>query len=308
MGNFALLNRKTSAYIPEPSSILESNHELTEELTEFQKGKFFTTYELKDFTKTSSRLKSELVQHNSGLTNNSNFNYEEVLKRWKVLYSLQGFMDTERGGEVLKNANEKNILLDAFVFVKQCFPFDGSDKQHMVIAFRGTRPNWSSQLIHDLVENANTTNFEYFGEKRLQSDWAVTFYKYLLDKFGSNYEISLTGHSKGGALVQKVVLYALQAMQQQVSGVTFSASGILQIVKKEQPGMISEAELKNYLSYSKNFVINGDNVINIIKALDRKTKTLYIGEHIELENTSEGNPHRIASSFDNHFNKDEMLS
>ncbi|WP_336990910.1 Mbeg1-like protein [Bacillus toyonensis] len=279
--------------------------ELTDELTEFQQGKFFTCYELKDFNKTISRLNSELIQHNSELINS--IDLDKVLKRWKVLYSLQGFMATERGREVLNDVKEKNKLLDSFVFVKQCFSFDGSDKQHMVIAFRGTRPRWSRQLYPDLIENANTTNFKYFEKEKYQSDWAVSFYQLLSEKFGHNYEISLTGHSKGGALVQKVVLFALQAMQKQVKGVTFSASGILQIVEKEETGMINEEELKTYLNICKNFTINGDNVINIIKALDRNNDTLYVGNHIELEHTSAGNPHRIASSFDKHFGEDEML-
>lgn len=255
--------------------------ELTEELKQFQQGKFFTCYDLKDFNKTISRLKSELAKNNSGL--NHSINLDEVLSRWKALHSLQGFMDTERGREVLNDAEEKNKFLDAFVFVKRCFPFDGTDKQHMVIAYRRTRPQWSKQLLHDLIENSITTNFKYFDKGKYQNDWAVSFYLLLSEKFGHNHEISLTGHSKGGALVQKVILFALQAMQKKVKGVTFSASGILKIVEKEETGMIDLDELKSYLDICRNFTINGDNIINIIKVLDRNKDTLYIGKNILQE-------------------------
>ncbi|MCI0766010.1 hypothetical protein [Bacillus sp. TL12] len=279
--------------------------EITEELNSLR-DQHILPIELHKFTRTLERLDRELIEFYSNLIS-SGIDYKNILKNWSVLHSVQSLLKSSEGEKALKKSNYKNPELDAFAFIKNSIQPGTGFKTDMVIAYRGTNLKKVNQLLKDLKENGKTTNNDFFTEDLKQSDWASVFFQLMHQKFSRNIEISLTGHSKAGALVQKVILLALQRDNIEVSGVTFSSSGILTVVDEPEEGMISCSEINKYKSLCKNFVVEGDPVINYIKILDRNFQTSYVGKKISLEHNSKGNAHRIASSFDNHFDSDGFI-
>lgn len=280
--------------------------EITEELNELR-DKHILEIKLCSFTRTLKRLDDELHEYSSSLLS-SGINYKDILKNWYVLHSVQSLLKSSEGINALNGAKYKNPELDAFAFIKETFDInEGCIKKYLVISYRGTNTKKIEQLLKDLKENGKTTNNEFFAQDLNQSDWASVFFQLMHQKYSENFEISLTGHSKAGALVQKVILVALQRDNIEVPSVTFSSSGVLKLVEKPEEGMISQPEINKYPLLCRNFVIDSDPVINYIKVLDRRFKTTYIGKKISLPHTSGGNAHRIASSFDNHFDKDGYI-
>ncbi|MCL7747323.1 hypothetical protein [Halalkalibacter alkaliphilus] len=279
--------------------------EITEELNEVR-DKHILPIKFSRFPRTLSRLENELKKFNSSIIS-SGIDYKNILGKWSVLHSVQSLLKSSEGIQALRDAKYKNLELDAFVFIKETFDINDGIKKFMVIGYRGTNLRRVNQLLRDLQENGKTTNNKFFAEHLNQSDWASVFFQLMHQKYSKNFEISLTGHSKGGALVQKVILVALQRDNVEVSGVTFSSSGVLKVVDAPEEGTLSQSDINKYSSLCTNFVIDVDPVLNYVKALDGNFKTTYVGKVIILPHKSDGNAHRIASSFDNHFDKDGFI-
>lgn len=279
--------------------------EITEELNTLR-GKDILPIKLNKFTKTLKKLDDELCKYDSGLLS-LGVNYKDVLKDWCVLHSVQSILESPDGINAMNNAKYKNPQLDAFAFTKETFNSKEGIKKYLVISYRGTNIRNIEKLLKDLRECSNINNSEFFSENLIQSDWASVFFQLMHQKYRGNFEISLTGHSKGGALVQKVILIALQRDELEVSGVTFSTSGVLQLIEEPEEGMLSQSEVGKYTSLCRNFVIESDPVIDYIKLIGRNFKTAYVGKEIRLTHHSGGNAHRIASSFDQHFDENGYI-
>lgn len=163
----------------------------------------------------------ELINNNG---DSSISNYTKIMENWSLVISLQGMLRSEKGRKVLNEYNVQNVYLDAFLFHRKF-----SDQY--VIVFKGSNFSFTKQGFWDFNENLKAGGQEFFQTKYFanfkriftQTENAVGFYKIMQNYYGNNANFTLTGHSKGGVLVQKTVQHEFDTNETKLKGVTFSS-------------------------------------------------------------------------------------
>ncbi len=129
-------------------------------------------------SKTSEKVDGKLLT-------NTYTKAKEALQNWRLV-------------EVYRNVNNtgSNVELDAYLFKR----IDG----FYAFAFRGTNSK-SKQFIYDMKENLNMFFSSQVTQKDTQLWQAFAFTTSCIETYNINPQlVTLTGHSKGGALAAKV--------------------------------------------------------------------------------------------------------
>lgn len=250
--------------------------------------------------KVINELKVRLKKHCSSLREED---VDTILSKWELVHSVQHFV---------KNAPQKipnNSLLDAFTFRHLIH------KEQIVIAFRGSNPDDKSQWEEDMKVNLELifTN-EIKNQTRFsQIDLAFNFVLLNLIQAGfpncnccnhnhlipiEGYDTSqlcdhsniiyLTGHSKGGGIVQQVT-YLLETLYKlRVNSVTFSATPIegLSIVVQEliKVGALNK-DFDTHSILCKNYTIKRDRVLFGLRLIRFKSFYALINNERKKHNT-----------------------
>lgn len=172
----------------------------------------------------------------------------QILKEWKlidstyILYTNELMKERQLANRNMQHHNIKmyskikDVNMVAFVFQKQ---------DQILISFRGSNFKNRMDRMKDILENLKNINpstlFALWEQS--QSRYAHTFYTNVLNR-NPKCQVSLTGHSKGGTLVQKIVDFEFKNKRKPPQSVTFNAFGV---------GL--ESSLK---PFCKSFLIKGD--------------------------------------------------
>jgi hypothetical protein len=258
------------------------------------------------------RLEKELKSANSDLLKeksypgfNNQYRYEDFLSGWYLASSLKEYREP-----ITEHFLALDVFLDAYTFVNE-----GS--KEVIISFRGTNRDDKRQLYNDMAENiqcdckavnkyikkaikeAEIDINQIPDDKQIfdQQDYALA-YVTDINKYYSKeiYSYILVGHSKGGAIVQRIIQRIYNEYgSTRYKGVTFSSPAVLQ-----------------YNSYNflncKNFTIKRDIIISGSKLLNnfycRKNLKYYVGSITSLNNNSnDRSGHKISCNYDKYFDK-----
>lgn len=209
--------------------------------------------------------------------NGSIFNKEDVIRvlsKWELFGSVQTYIKSS------KSKVPNNPLFNAFAF-----RYLDSQIDKIAIIFRGSNPRNEDQWKEDMKVNLTLFFTKQISNERIsQLDLASSFVMFIMKNEGfegceiiekDNYrnseksydytkKVFLTGHSKGGFLVQQVVFLHELIYNIKVQGVTFAATpiegiNILVELLKEKKAVSHNCNIQQFSNI--NFLLKRDKVL-----------------------------------------------
>lgn len=159
---------------------------------------------------------------------------DENSNRMKPLYDFNGWQFLYSADKKKLYKDKYNIELEDDGFYAAAFIKDNN----IVIAYRGTEPNKSSDLLADI-------EIAFFKENNSQLVSSYLFLKYIEEKYVDK-NIYITGHSLGGCLAQ----YAYISSGKKYKTVTWNALGVGTFRDKIKEGLFFKDDIRDYLRSS----------------------------------------------------------
>lgn len=255
----------------------------------------------KDLISTKSNLLN-LQEKVKKIGSNYRYDYELLLSDWEVICASSQILQGDNYINYLKNKKIKNRLLEAVAFKR-------IGTNDIVISFKGTHI-FNKTFIEDMKENIRMKKIPTPSSRHIQADFAQFFYL-LIKKHYPNARITLTGHSKGGVLVQKVILLEANRSDfpnKDLKGITFNSPGILNLYLA---AISSNKFFKKFFTTQDldvdciNYITKID-IVRILAFLFSNYKRL--SRDIKVDNTIKSFSltygHSIATEFDGYFEND----